>query len=167
MSGFPGPLGEPSRPPARPSGTLAAASLPPSSGLDVMTKGGGEARQAHVRELATNVVVALFRLVKLSTLHSLDNQAMVRQVEETVQLVGEYGQRTEHNGSILFAHGSVFVGGQLLRANRGVYEGAQELGEILAKVGAAEIGVKREAQASDFYSFASVLADALRKPKPP
>ena len=46
-----------------------------------------------------------------------------------MQLVAEYGQRTEHNVSILFAHGSVFVGGQLLRANRGVYEGALELGD--------------------------------------
>jgi curved DNA-binding protein CbpA len=137
-------------------------------GLDVLTRNAGEnVRKVHARELAGNVVTALFRLVKLSTLHSLDNQAMVRQIEETVQLVAEYGQRTEHNVSILFAHGSVFVGGQLLRANRGVYEGALELGEILAKVGAAEIGVRREAQASDFYAFASVLADALRKPKPP
>ena len=151
-------------PPLDPSG---ARSQPPG-GLDVITKNAGEnVRRAHARELAANVVIALFRLVKLSTLHSLDNQAMVRQVEETVQLVAEYGQRTEHNVSILFAHGSVFVGGQLLRANRGVYEGALELGEILARVGAAEIGIRKEAQPSDFYAFASVLADALRKPKPP
>jgi hypothetical protein len=121
----------------------------------------------HARELATNVVVAVFRLVKLSTLHSLDNQAMVRQVEETVQAVAEYCQRTEHNVSILFTHGSVFVGGQLLRANRGVYEGALELGQILARVGAAEIGIRREAQGGDYMAFASALADALRKPKPP
>jgi len=138
------------------------------AGLDVMSQNQGEnVRKVHARELAANVVVALFRLVKLSTLHSLDNQAMIRQVEETVRLVAEYGQRTDHNVSILFAHGSVFVGGQLLRANRGVYEGALELGEILNRVGAAEIGIRREAQPNDFYAFASTLADALRKPKPP
>src|SRR5262249_269615 len=122
-----------------------------AGGLDVLTKNAGEhVKRFHARELAANVVVALFRLVKLSTLHSLDNQAMVRQVDETVQLVAEYGQRTEHNVSILFAHGSVFVGGQLLRANRGVYEGAIELGEILSKVGAAEIGIRKEVQPNDF-----------------
>src|SRR4029077_20224305 len=88
------------------------------------------------------------------------------QVEETVVLVNDYGQRTEHNVSILFAHGSVFVGGLLLRANRGIYEGALELGELLKKVGAAEIGIMRDVRAEDFYALASALADALRSSKP-
>ncbi|MEO5729299.1 MAG: hypothetical protein ABI134_11300, partial [Byssovorax sp.] len=99
-----------------------------AAGLDVLTQNAGEmARRVHARDLAASIVTALFRLVKLSTLHSLDNQAMKRQIEETVALVNDYGQRTEHNVSILFAHGSVFVGGLLLRANRGIYEGALEL----------------------------------------
>ncbi len=34
-------------------------------------------------------------------------------------------------------------------------------------MGAAEIGIRKEAQASDFFTLASVLADALRRPKPP
>ncbi len=156
------------RPRLRRRPAAARRARPRAPGLDVMTKNAGDnVRKVHARELGANVVVALFRLVKTASLHSLDNQAMVRQVDETVQLVGEYSQRTEHNVSILFAHGSVFVAGQLLRANRGVYEGALELGEILNKVGAAEIGVRREVQPSDFFAFASQLADALRKPKPP
>jgi hypothetical protein len=173
MGGGGGDGGQPGRRGTIPPGGLgarpgAAQQQPQGAGLDVMSKNQGEnVRKVHARELAANVVVALFRLVKLSTLHSLDNQAMIRQVEETVRLVAEYGQRTDHNVSILFAHGSVFVGGQLLRANRGVYEGALELGEILNKVGAAEIGIRRECQPNDFYAFASTLADALRKPKPP
>ena len=139
-----------------------------AAGLDVLTQNAGEmARRIHARDLAASIVTALFRLVKLSTLHSLDNQAMKRQIEETVALVNDYGQRTEHNVSILFAHGSVFVGGLLLRANRGIYEGALELGTILHKVGAAEIGIMRDARDSDFYAFASALADALRSAKPP
>lgn len=137
-------------------------------GLDVLTQNAGEmARRVHARDLAASIVTALFRLVKLSTLHSLDNQAMKRQVEETVALVNDYGQRTEHNVSILFAHGSVFVGGLLLRANRGIYEGALELGTILHRVGAAEIGIMRDARETDFYALASALADALRSAKPP
>jgi hypothetical protein len=135
-------------------------------GLDVLSQNSGEvARRVHARELAANVVTAVFRVVKLSTLHAIDNQAMVRQVEETVALVGDYCQRTEHNVSILFAHGSVFVGGLLLRANRGVYEGALELGAILEKVGAAEIGITRDVRAQDFYDLAAALADALRSAK--
>jgi DnaJ-domain-containing protein 1 len=150
-------MGDPSKP----------AGPPGATGVDLLSQNSGEmTRRAQSRDLAASIVTALFRLVKLSTLHSLDNQAMKRQVEETVVLVNDYGQRTEHNVSILFAHGSVFVGGLLLRANRGVYEGALELGEILAKVGAAEIGIMRDARESDFYAFASALADSLRSAKP-
>lgn len=137
------------------------------SGLDVLTQNTGDAaRRVHARDLAVHIVTAVFRLVKLATLHSIDNQAMVRQVDETVALISDYGQRAERNVSILFAHGSVFVGGQLLRANRGVYEGALELGEILKKVGAVEIGIMRDVRAQDFYDLAGVLAEALRSPKP-
>jgi len=143
------------------------AGRPQQSGLDVLTQNAGEmARRVHARDIAAAIVTALFRLVKLSTLHSIDNQAMKRQVEETVALVNDYGQRTDHNVSILFAHGSVFVGGLLLRANRGIYEGALELGTILHKVGAAEIGIMRDARENDFYSLVSALADALRSAKP-
>ncbi|MFO0763166.1 MAG: hypothetical protein U0359_42405, partial [Byssovorax sp.] len=146
--------------PSKPGGAPGAPGMPGQAGVDLLSQNAGEVtRRAQSRDLAANIVTALFRLVKLSTLHSLDNQAMKRQVEETVVLVNDYGQRTEHNVSILFAHGSVFVGGLLLRANRGVYEGALELGEILAKVGAAEIGIMRDARESDFYAFASALAD--------
>lgn len=157
--------------PGAPPGALgvdAGRAQSSGAGLDVLTQNAGEmARRVHARDLAASIVTALFRLVKLSTLHSLDNQAMKRQVEETVALVNDYGQRTEHNVSILFAHGSVFVGGLLLRANRGIYEGALELGTILHKVGAAEIGIMRDARESDFYAFVSALADALRSAKPP
>ena len=157
----------PGAPPGAP-GVDAGRAQSSGAGLDVLTQNAGEmARRVHARDLAASIVTALFRLVKLSTLHSLDNQAMKRQVEETVALVNDYGQRTEHNVSILFAHGSVFVGGLLLRANRGIYEGALELGTILHKVGAAEIGIMRDARESDFYAFVSALADALRSAKPP
>jgi curved DNA-binding protein CbpA len=135
--------------------------------LDLVNVAGEVARRAQSRELGASVVTALFRLVKLATLHALDNQAVIRQIDDTVLLVNEYGARTEHNVSILFAHGSVFVGGQLLRANRGIYEGALELGDILAKVGAAELGIMRDVKAQDFYAFVSAMAEALRNPRPP
>lgn len=138
-----------------------------AGGLDVFTQNSGEmARRLHARDLAANLVTAIFRVVKLSTLHAIDNQAMVRQVDDTVAIVNDYCQHTEHNVSVLFAHGSVFVGGLLLRANRAVYEGALELGEILEKVGAAEIGIQRDVCPSDFFDLATALAEALRSAKP-
>ncbi|AUX39781.1 hypothetical protein SOCE26_011760 [Sorangium cellulosum] len=135
--------------------------------VDVISQNLSEnVRREQARDLAASVVQALFRLVKLSTLHSIDNQAMVRQVEETVALVQDFGQRSGHNVSILFARGSVFVSGQLLKANRAVYEGALELGELLGRCGYSEIGVAKDVRASDLYALASAVAEALRSNKP-
>ncbi|WP_437962913.1 DnaJ domain-containing protein (plasmid) [Sorangium sp. So ce119] len=135
--------------------------------IDVISQNMSEnIRREQARDLAASVVQALFRLVKLSTLHSIDNQAMVRQVEETVSLIQDFGQRSGHNVSILFTRGSVFVSGQLLKANRAVYEGALELGDILARCGYSEIGVAKDVRASDLYALASALAEALRSSKP-
>jgi hypothetical protein len=54
--------------------------------VDVISQNVSEnIRREQARELAASVVQALFRLVKLSTLHAIDNQAMVRQVEETAR----------------------------------------------------------------------------------
>ncbi|WP_437279893.1 DnaJ domain-containing protein [Sorangium sp. So ce375] len=135
--------------------------------VDVISQNVSEnIRREQARELAASVVQALFRLVKLSTLHAIDNQAMVRQVEETVSLVQDFGQRSGHNVSILFTRGSVFVSGQLLKANRAVYEGALELGDILSRCGYSELGVAKDVRSSDLYALASALAEALRSSKP-
>ncbi|WP_441288811.1 DnaJ domain-containing protein [Sorangium sp. KYC3313] len=135
--------------------------------VDVISQNVSEnIRREQARDLAASVVQALFRLVKLSTLHAIDNQAMVRQVEETVSLVQDFGQRSGHNVSILFTRGSVFVSGQLLKANRAVYEGALELGDVLSRCGYSEIGVAKDVRASDLYALASALAEALRSSRP-
>ncbi|XXX78539.1 DnaJ domain-containing protein [Sorangium sp. So ce134] len=135
--------------------------------VDVISQNVSEnIRREQARDLAASVVQALFRLVKLSTLHAIDNQAMVRQVEETVSVVQDFGQRSGHNVSILFTRGSVFVSGQLLKANRAVYEGALELGDILGRCGYSEIGIAKDVRASDLYALASALAEALRSAKP-
>ncbi|WP_437815389.1 DnaJ domain-containing protein [Sorangium sp. So ce1078] len=135
--------------------------------VDVISQNVSEnIRREQARDLASSVVQALFRLVKLSTLHAIDNQAMVRQVEETVALIQDFGQRSGHNVSVLFTRGSVFVSGQLLKANRAVYEGALELGDVLGRCGYSEIGIAKDVRASDLYALASALAEALRSGKP-
>ncbi|WP_437968873.1 DnaJ domain-containing protein [Sorangium sp. So ce260] len=135
--------------------------------VDVISQNVSEnIRREQARDLASSVVQALFRLVKLSTLHAIDNQAMVRQVEETVALIQDFGQRSGHNVSVLFNRGSVFVSGQLLKANRAVYEGALELGDVLGRCGYSEIGIAKDVRASDLYALASALAEALRSGKP-
>ena len=121
--------------------------------LDIITENVGEnIRRVQARDLSGTVVQAIFRLAKQATLHSLDNQAVVRQVEECANVINDYGERTDQNASILFAFGSIFVGGQLLKANRQVYEGAVELGEILKKYGFSELAIARNVNSCLLYT---------------
>ncbi len=135
--------------------TSAAAASP-------MARADLEAHRGRARELGAGVVQAVFRLIKQSTLHASDNQAVVRQIEETAAIVSEYGAKTGMNVSILFAQGSVFVAGQLLKANRTVYEGAIELGATLRKLGLVELTIARDAKAADIQALGQVVADAVR-----
>ncbi|EYF03055.1 J domain-containing protein [Chondromyces apiculatus] len=131
--------------------------------VNVISQNVGEnVRREQARDLAAAVVQAIFRLVKATTLHAADNQAVVRQVEETVSVVHDFGHRTGYNVSILFTRGSVFVSGQLLKANRSTYEGALELAEILERCGYSEIGVARDVRAPDLITFATAAAESLR-----
>ncbi|MBL8744446.1 MAG: hypothetical protein JNK04_25235, partial [Myxococcales bacterium] len=131
--------------------------------LDVITENVGEnVRRVQARDLGATVVQAIFRLVKQSTLHSLDNQAVVRQVEDAAHIINDYGQRTDQNVSLLFAFGSIFIGGQLLKANRQVYEGATELGEILKKYGFSELAVARNVTPQDLFAFVAAMGEAHR-----
>jgi len=131
--------------------------------VNVITQNVGEnIRREQARDLAANVVQAVFRLIKAATLHAIDNQAVVRQVEDTVSVVQDFGHRSGYNASILFTRGSVFVSGQLLKANRSVYEGALELAEILERCGYSEINVSRDVRPNDLATFATAVAEGLR-----
>lgn len=139
------------------------ANAPGPARLDIITENVGEnIRRVQARDLGATVIQSIFRLAKQATLHSLDNQAVVRQVEETSHIINDYGQRTDQNVSILFSFGSIFVGGQLLKASRQVYEGAVELGELLKKFGYSEIAIARNVNPQDLFAFVSAVAEAQR-----
>ena len=91
---------------------------------------------------------------------------MVRQIAETATLVNDYGLRTGTNPSILFAHGSIFVGGQLLRASRAIYDGATELGALLLRCGVAELTIAKDARKLDIQTLAQVIVRGLARPAP-
>ncbi|MFO0589673.1 MAG: DnaJ domain-containing protein [Polyangiaceae bacterium] len=143
---------------------------PPSrstmTGLDVIAQNEGDLpRKREARDAAADVVGALFRLVKLSTMHSTDNLAVVQRVEDIVETVRVYAARTGRNVSILFLDEAVFVGGLLLQANRSSYDCARELGTILGRVGVGEVGISRDARAADFFALANTLGETLRAPR--
>jgi hypothetical protein len=127
---------------------------------------GGEAgelvRREHARGLGTEVVVAVFRLVKLTQMHDMGNQAIHRQIEDVARLVHDYGLYAGGDVNVLFARRAVFLAGQLLRASRAEYEAADELGALLERVGGSELTIARDVTVDDLRAFAETTSEALR-----
>src|SRR5688572_27722166 len=100
--------------------------------LDLVSNDAGElVRRERARELGTEVVLAIYRLLRLARMHESSNKAFVSQLEQTHALVAEYGLRADGHVNVLFAERAVFVAGQLLKGSRQVYEAAAELGDML------------------------------------
>jgi len=127
---------------------------------------GDTARRVHGRDLTASLVAALCRMARRAAQGVSDEQALHPEVEEALALVNEYGQRTGRGVTILFDHDGVFVGGELLRGNRRIYEDALELGEVLRRAGAAELALARDVRAQDLYALATALAQAPRNEEP-
>ncbi len=127
--------------------------------LDIVTNDAGElVRREHARELGAGVVVAIYRLAKLAQLHDLGNQAFIRQLEQTHQIIGEYCLRSGSNVSVLFAEKATFVAGQLLKGNRGAYDAAAELGALLERMGGSELHISRDITREDLNAFAEQVS---------
>src|SRR4051794_7313151 len=69
--------------------------------LDVLTNDAGElVRREHARDLGAGVVVAIYRLMKLVQLHELSNQAFLRQLDQTHDLIADYCLRAGGNVNV-------------------------------------------------------------------
>lgn len=127
--------------------------------LDIVTNDAGEnVRREHARELGAGVVVAIYRLAKLAQMHDLGNQAFVRQLEQTHQMIGEYCLRSGSNVNVFFADKATFVSGQLLKGNRGAYEAAADLGRLLESLGGSDMHIAREITREDLRAFAEQIS---------
>ena len=127
--------------------------------LDIVTNDAGEnVRREHARELGSGVVVAIYRLMKLAQMHDLGNQAFMRQLEQTHQMIGDYGLRSGSNITMLFQDKVTFVAGQLLKGNRGAYEAAAELGPMFERMGGSEVHIARDITREDLRQFAEQIS---------
>ena len=134
--------------------------------LDIVTNDAGDlVRREHARELGAGVVVALYRLAKQAQLHDLANQAFVRQLEQTHQIIGEYCLRAGTSVTILFAQKAVFIAGQLLKGSRATYEAASELAELLEWCGGSELSIARDVTQPELLAFAEAISAAMRAEK--
>jgi hypothetical protein len=131
--------------------------------LDIMTNDAGEnVRRERARELGADVVVELYKLLKLAAVHDLQNQAFLQQLERAHQKIAEYTLKSGLDVSILFAHKAVFVAGQLLRGSRSVYEAAVELGDMMNKIGGSDVFIERDITPKELYQITEAVGNALR-----
>jgi hypothetical protein len=134
--------------------------------LDIVSNDAGElVRLEHARDMGSATVQAVYRLLKLVQLHDMSNQAFVRQLEQTHEVIGEYGVRAGTHFNVLFASKAVFVGGQLLKGSRATYDAATELGEMLEWCGGSDLTVLKEVTQKELQAFAEAVGTALRTGK--
>ncbi|MBI2892244.1 MAG: tetratricopeptide repeat protein [Deltaproteobacteria bacterium] len=132
-------------------------------GVDLVSNDAGElVRREHARDLGGEVVIAIYRLLRLARMHDLQNKAFVSQLENTHSGIQEYCLRSGMAVNVLFAQRAVFVAGQLLKGSRGIYDSATELGEMLAWCGGSELTIQREVTQAELRSFAQAVNVALR-----
>lgn len=94
-------------------------------------------------------VLQLFRLFKLVTMHQMHNQAVQRSIGAAAQSFKKLLQDEQTKLTVLFGGSDIFVNGQPLKASRGTYESATELGQMLETLGANEISVSQDVQQGD------------------
>ena len=118
----------------------------------------------EVRDKGAEVLLALFRLMKNALVHSMENEAVIKTAAQSHKIIAEFAVTVGGYVSITFVEGTIFVCGQLLRASRGVYESAIELGNILAKCGASEVSFTTDVTVTDLLRFAEEFSISARDP---
>ncbi len=118
----------------------------------------------HIRNRSGEVVLSVYRLVKVALVHAIDNDAVRDCAAQTADILSAFGAEVGVSSTLTFVDDSTFVCGQLLRASRAVYESSAELGELLAGVGVSECAFDANITAPDLIAFARAFVDATRNP---
>ena len=119
----------------------------------------------EIHERSAEVVLAIFRLVKIAMIHSLNNDAVKATIESSHQVLQSFIESVGRPALVTYAQETVFVCGELLRASSTVYQSAIELGALLAKCGASEVRLTSGLTEHDLLVFAEAISTSLRDPE--
>ena len=122
------------------------------------------ARAEQIRDRGADMAMAVFRLTKNAMVHSMQNDAVVEATGRAAEVLREFTKAVGTPATLTFADGTVFVCGQLLRASRGIYESALELGKLLDRAGASELCFEPGISADGVRGFGEAFSTALRNP---
>lgn len=118
----------------------------------------------QIRDKGADAVLALYRMVKIARIHSFENDAVVRTIDQSYGVLSEFAALAGGTASVTFVNDAVFVCGQLLRASRMIYEAAAELGALLKRCNVSEVSITAEATRDALAALSVAIEGALRDP---
>jgi hypothetical protein len=117
-----------------------------------------------IRDKGAEVILAVFRLLKTSLVHSLENKAVQLTCKETHGIVSDFAATVGGYVSITYVEDTIFVCGQLLRASRSIYESAMEVGKLLNVCGVSEISFTGDVSQKDLLALCAAFSTSVRDP---
>lgn len=117
-----------------------------------------------IRDKGAEVILAVFRLLKTSLVHALDNKAIQLTCKETHGIISDFAATVGGYVSITYVDDTIFVCGQLLRASRSIYESAMEVGKLLAACGVSEISFTGDVSQKDLLELCAAFSISVRDP---
>lgn len=117
-----------------------------------------------IRDGGAEVVLGIYRLVKTSFVHALENQAVVTSVRALGHTLRNFAEAVGGSVVVTYLQDTLFVCGQLLRASRGTYEAAMELAAILLRAGVSELAFESTVSDEAILAFCAALTQAVRDP---
>lgn len=137
-----------------------------SARVDLATRDAGrDVRRKHARDMASQLVQQLHRLLRIGQIHALDNDATRRQIDLTAETLREYHVRAAEGASIFFAGGYVYFAGEPLKAGRSIYDLAREIEATLERCGGSEISFSVDVGPNDVRKFLAAVTTVLRDPR--
>jgi hypothetical protein len=118
----------------------------------------------QIRDKGADAVLALYRMVKIARIHSFENDAVVRTIDQSYGVLSEFAALAGGTASVTFVNDAVFVCGQLLRASRMIYEAAAELGALLGRCNVSEVSFTAETTREALAALCAAVEAALRDP---
>ncbi len=107
-------------------------------------------------------VMSLFRIIKLVTMHKLDNQAVQRGVENAALHMKDIFVFEDQSLEALFVQDDIFINGQALKASRDTYEALRELGDLLRSISFNQIQVSRDVSQADLQKLLHTFHELRR-----
>ncbi len=119
----------------------------------------------EIRDKGAEVILAIFRMLKNSLVHSVDNKAVQMTVKETHSVIADFAATVGGYVSVTYVEETIFVCGQLLRASRSIYESAMEVGKLLSVCNVSEVSFTGDVMEQDLLELCRAFSMASRDPE--